>query len=52
MLANLQYTELQKQLQRKVSWLQPILFILIGLIIICTYLSILLPLYQTMEGIS
>lgn len=52
MLANLQYTELQKQLQRKVSWLQPILFILIGFIIICTYLSILLPLYQTMEGIS
>ncbi|SPC39009.1 competence type IV pilus assembly protein ComGB [Latilactobacillus fuchuensis] len=52
MLADLKYTALQNHLKRQLSWLQPMLFILIGLIIICTYLSILLPLYQTMEGIA
>lgn len=51
-LANIKYEGLQTHLKRQLSWLQPILFILIGLIIICTYLSILLPLYQTMEGIT
>ncbi|KRM21213.1 bacterial type II secretion system F domain protein [Latilactobacillus graminis DSM 20719] len=51
-LAALKYDQLQQQLKQKVNWLQPLLFILIGIIIICTYLSILLPLYHTMEGIS
>lgn len=52
LLAAIKYDDLQRQLQQKVNWLQPLLFILIGVIIICTYLSILLPLYHTMEGIS
>lgn len=52
LLAVIKYDELQRQLKQKVNWLQPLLFILIGIIIICTYLSILLPLYHTMEGIS
>lgn len=52
LLATLKYERLQNQFKRQLSWLQPLLFILIGIIIICTYLSILLPLYQTMEGIA
>lgn len=50
MQAQLTYRKLLVSLGRLATYLQPILLLLVALVIIGVYLSILLPLYQMMEG--
>lgn len=49
-LADVQFKKLQQALNRTIIWLQPLLFLLIAMMIIAVYMSVLLPVYQMMEG--
>lgn len=49
-LAETQFRNLQQRLMKMLVWLQPLMFLLIALIIVAVYLSVLLPVYQMMEG--
>ena len=48
--ADLSYKRLLRQLDKAISWLQPLLFLVIAGIIIGMYLSILLPMYAQIGG--
>lgn len=50
MQAQLTYRKLLASLERLATYLQPVLLLLVALVIVGVYLSILLPLYQMMEG--
>ncbi|MCI1634259.1 MAG: type II secretion system F family protein [Liquorilactobacillus nagelii] len=50
--ANLTYGRLLFQLNRLIELIQPIMFVVIGIVIVLTYLSILLPMYQNLGGIN
>ena len=43
-------TDFIKDIERKISWVQPILFIIIGLMIVSIYLVLLLPTVTTLKG--
>lgn len=45
------FLKLEQSMKRAIHFIQPVMFILIAIIIICLYLSILLPIFQMMEGI-
>lgn len=49
-LADVQFKKLQQALNRTIIRLQPLLFLLIAMMIIAVYMSVLLPVYQMMEG--
>lgn len=49
--ATLQYNRLVRDLNRLISWIQPLMFMVIAVVIVGTYLSILLPMYQSMGEI-
>ena len=49
--ATLQYERLIRQLNRLISWIQPVMFGIIALVVVGTYLSLLLPMYQSMGEI-
>ncbi|APB84788.1 type II secretion system F family protein [Lactiplantibacillus plantarum] len=49
--ATLQYERLIRQLNRMIGWIQPIMFGIIALVVVGTYLSLLLPMYQSMGEI-
>ncbi|MFC6181097.1 type II secretion system F family protein [Lactiplantibacillus daowaiensis] len=46
--ATLQYDRLVRDLNRLISWIQPLMFMIIAIVIVGTYLSILLPMYHSM----
>lgn len=48
--AELSYKRLLRQVDKAISWLQPLLFLIIAGIIIGMYLSILLPMYTEIGG--
>jgi competence protein ComGB len=45
------FFNLQRQLEKLVNLIQPLLFLLIGGEILLVYLQILLPLYQSLGGV-
>ncbi|WP_251897353.1 type II secretion system F family protein [Lactiplantibacillus paraplantarum] len=49
--ATLQYERLIRQLNRLISWIQPVMFGVIALVVVGTYMSLLLPMYQSMGEI-
>ena len=49
--ATMQYERLIRQLNRMIGWIQPIMFGVIALVVVGTYLSLLLPMYQSMGEI-
>lgn len=49
--ASLQYNQLIRKLNRGISWIQPIFFLIVAAVILGTYLSVLLPLYQSMGDV-
>lgn len=42
--------QLTEKIEKNLSYIQPIMFILIALIILCVYLALLLPMYSLFEG--
>ncbi|MDQ7937678.1 type II secretion system F family protein [Lactiplantibacillus sp. WILCCON 0030] len=49
--AMVQYQRLVRELNRLISWIQPLMFMVIAMVIVGTYLNILLPMYQSMGDI-
>ncbi|WP_308442855.1 type II secretion system F family protein [Apilactobacillus xinyiensis] len=49
--ADLSFENMDKKINRLINAVQPLIFLIIGIVIIITYLSILLPVYQSMKGI-
>ncbi len=49
--ATVQYRRLVRDLNRLISWIQPLMFMIIALVIVGTYLNILLPMYNSMGEI-
>ncbi|WP_225421009.1 type II secretion system F family protein [Companilactobacillus keshanensis] len=52
LMSELKFEETQKSLQKILNLVQPIMFGIIALIIIVTYLMVLLPVYGMMKGMS
>lgn len=50
--SKLEFKSMVKQSTRLISMLQPIMFLIIGLLIVGTYLSMLLPMYSSIRGIN
>lgn len=50
-LAKMQFKRLINQLEGMLAMVQPVIFIVIALVIVCLYLSILLPIYQSIQGV-
>lgn len=42
--------QLTEKIEKNLSYIQPVMFILIALIILCVYLALLLPMYSLFEG--
>ncbi|WPC20603.1 competence type IV pilus assembly protein ComGB [Pediococcus inopinatus] len=51
MFSKIKYQKLTKQIERLIGLIQPLMFLLIGLVIVLMYLSMLLPMYHSMEGV-
>lgn len=51
MLAKMQFNRLLTQLGELLTLLQPAIFILIAIVIVALYLSILLPIYHSIQGV-
>lgn len=49
--AMMQYRRLVRDLNRLISWIQPLMFMVIAIVIVGTYLAILLPMYNSMGEI-
>ena len=49
--AMMQYRRLVRDLNRLISWIQPLMFMVIAVVIVGTYLNILLPMYNSMGEI-
>lgn len=49
-LAKMRFDRLLRQLEELLALVQPIIFIVIAIIIVVLYLSILLPIYQSIQG--
>lgn len=50
-LAKIQFRRLTQQIESLLVWIQPVIFGLLALIIVALYLSILLPIYHSMQGV-
>lgn len=50
-LAKMQFNRLLSQLGELLTLVQPLIFIVIALVIVLLYLSILLPIYQSIQGV-
>jgi len=50
-MSEFSFMKLEQLIQKLIVYIQPIMFTIIAVIIICLYLSILLPIFQMMEGI-
>jgi competence protein ComGB len=51
MFSKIKYQKLTKQIERLIGLIQPMMFLLIGVVIVFMYLSLLLPMYHSMEGV-
>lgn len=51
MLSKMQFKRLINQLEGMLALVQPVIFIVIALVIVGLYLSILLPIYQSVQGV-
>lgn len=51
LFAHHSYQNLVRESERLLTWIQPVLFLVIAGVIIGTYLAILLPIYSSIEGI-
>lgn len=51
MLAKMCFDRLLRQLEELLTFVQPIIFIVIAVVIVVLYLSILLPIYQSIQGV-
>lgn len=49
--AQLQFKRLVQSIERLLVWVQPVIFILIAVTIVALYLSILLPIYHSLQGV-
>ncbi|KRM68401.1 type II secretion system F family protein [Apilactobacillus ozensis] len=49
--SNVSFTNMDKRINRLINAIQPLIFLIIGIVIVITYMSILLPVYQSMKGI-
>lgn len=45
-------TEFIAKIEKAMSWIQPLIFILVAFFILCMYLALLLPMFTMMEGIG
>ncbi|APX72385.1 competence protein ComG [Companilactobacillus allii] len=52
LMSELKFDETQKKLKRILNMIQPILFAIIAMVIVITYLIVLLPVYGMMKGMS
>lgn len=50
--AQLQFKRLVKAIEGLLLWVQPVIFVLIAGIIVALYLSILLPIYHSLQGVA
>lgn len=50
-LAKIQFRRLTQRIEHLLVWIQPVIFGLIALIIVILYLSILLPIYHSIQGV-
>lgn len=50
-LGKIQFQRLLAQLEELLSFVQPVIFIVIAVVIVVLYLSILLPIYQSIQGV-
>ncbi len=48
---NLCWEDLMNKTEKWLLWVQPVIFLFVAALIICTYAAILLPIYTEMEGI-
>ncbi len=51
MFSRIKYQKLTQQVERLIGFMQPLMFLIIGLIIVFMYLSLLLPMYHSMGGV-
>ena len=49
--SKLAYQKLLEKTNQLLAWIQPLLFMVIAIVIICTYLALLLPLYSSLGGL-
>lgn len=49
--SKLAYQKLLEKTDQLLAWVQPLLFMVIAIVIICTYLALLLPLYSSLGGL-
>ena len=49
--AQLQFKTLTNSIERLLIYVQPIIFSVIAIVIVCLYLSILLPIYHSFQGV-
>lgn len=49
--SKIKFTEMNKQVNRLINMIQPILFLIIGICIIVAYLLVLAPIYSSLKGI-
>ncbi len=49
--SKLAYQKLLEKSDHLLAWVQPLLFMVIAIVIICTYLALLLPLYSSLGGL-
>ena len=50
--AQLQFKRLVSSIERLLTWVQPVVFVLIAAVIVALYLSILLPIYHSLQGVA
>lgn len=50
--AQLQFKRLVKSIEGLLLWVQPVIFVLIAGVIVTLYLSILLPIYHSLQGVA
>ncbi|MFR0771742.1 MAG: type II secretion system F family protein [Limosilactobacillus pontis] len=50
--AQLQFKRLVCSIERLLVWVQPMIFVLIATVIVTLYLSILLPIYHSLQGVA
>lgn len=51
-LGKIYFQRLLAQLEELLSFVQPVIFIIIAVVIVALYLSILLPIYQSIQGVN
>lgn len=51
MFSKIKYQKLTNQIEKLIGLIQPLMFLFIGVVIVFMYLSLLLPMYHSMEGV-